>query len=111
MNAPGLRRLAVASLLGLVVVLSSSCAVGVGGYGYGYGYDDGVDIGVDYYAPLGIDYGGWGPGYRVGPYRGGEHRPDRGGGRPSPRAFRPAPAGHVVPSIPQRSRVGGRRSN
>jgi hypothetical protein len=107
-NAPGLRRLAVASLLGLTVVLSSSCAVGVGGYGDGY--DDGVSIGVDYYAPFGIDYGGWGPGYRVGPYRGGENRSDRGGGRSSPRAFRPAPAGHVVPSIPQGSRGGGRRS-
>jgi hypothetical protein len=107
-NASLLRRSAIASLVSVVVVLSSSCAVGVGGYGDGY--DDSVAIGVDYYAPFGVDYGGWGPGYRVGPYRGGDRRPERGGGRPSPRGFRPAPAGHAIPSIPQRSPGGGRRS-
>jgi hypothetical protein len=110
MSAPLLRRATLALVLGLAVVLSSGCAVGVDG-GYGYGYDDSVRIGVDYYAPYGIDYGGWGPGYRVGPYRGGERRTDRvGDSRHSPRAFRSAPAGRAIPSIPQRSAGGGRRS-
>lgn len=110
MNASLLRRATLASLLGLVAVLSSACAVGVDG-GYGYGYDDSVRVGIDYYAPYGIDYGGWGPGYRVGPYRGGERRTDRvGDGHHSPRAFRAAPPGRPVPSIPQGSRGGGRRS-
>jgi hypothetical protein len=109
MNASMLRRPTLASLLGLVVVLASACAVGVGGYGYGY--EDSVHLGVDYYAPYGIDYGGWGPGYRVGPYRGGQRRPEHvGDGRHSPRAFRSTPPGHAIPSIPQRSAGGGRRS-
>jgi hypothetical protein len=97
--------LSTISAIGLVAALTSSCAVGVGGYGYGDGYDDPVDIGVDYYMPFGVEYGGWGPGYRVGPYRDGGRHPDGGGH--APRAYRPAAPGHSVPSIP--SRPGGSR--
>jgi hypothetical protein len=91
---------------GLFAVLLSGCVVPVGG---GYAEDGGVSVGlgVDYYEPFGAVYGGWGPGYRVGPYRGGDYRQERGGGREAPHAFRPAPASHSMPSIPSRSRSGG----
>ena len=39
-----------------------------------------ADIGAGYYEPSGVDYGGWGPGYHVAPFRGGDHRPTGGGG-------------------------------
>jgi hypothetical protein len=96
--------LSTASAIGLVTALTSSCAVGVAGYGDGY--DNPVDIGVDYYMPFGVEYGGWGPGYRVGPYRDGDRQLDRGGH--APRAYRPAAPAHSVPSIPSRP-VGSRR--
>jgi hypothetical protein len=71
----------------------SSCAVdGVSG-SVGVGYVGG------YYEPYGYDYGGWGPGYVVGPYRGGGHgdfHRDRGHAP----AFRPPPRGHGMPSLP-----------
>jgi hypothetical protein len=55
-------------------LLVGACAVGPVGY-------DG-DVGVDYYGgfyePYGYDYGGWGPGYYVGPPRGGDRRRDGG---------------------------------
>ncbi len=93
---------AIVSLFGLLALVSSGCVGSVGGYGYdGYG--------VDYYEPYGADYGGWGPGYRVGPVRGGDHRPDRGPGRSAGHAYRSAPASHAMPSIPSRSRSGGGR--
>jgi hypothetical protein len=97
-------RIAVASAAGVFAVLASSCAVTDGGYGYGY--DGGVSIGVDYNEPFGVDYGGWGPGYQVAPFRGGDRGGGRGrgGDRPSPHAFRSAPAGHAMPSIPSRPR-------
>jgi hypothetical protein len=69
--------------IGLLAILASGCVVGEGGYGY---VGD-VGYGLDYYEPYGVRYGGWGPGYRVAPYRGGEHR--------------------SVPSIPSGSRGGG----
>jgi hypothetical protein len=36
-------------------------------------YEGGVSVGYvgGFYAPGGYEYGGWGPGYRVGPPRGG----------------------------------------
>ena len=101
-----LRWSAIAFVIGLFTVLSSGCVV----TGGGYGYDGGVGIGLDYYEPFGADYGGWGPGYRVGPVRGGAHRPDHGGGHEPPQTYRPAPASHSIPSIPSRSRSGGARS-
>lgn len=76
-------RVAAAGLLALVMM--AACVVG--GYG-GYG-DEGYVGGV--YEPAGYEYGGWAPGYRVGPPRGGM----RGsGGRPAP-------------SIPHGARGGG----
>jgi hypothetical protein len=76
--------------------------------GGGYEYDDGGAIGAAYYEPYGVDYGGWGPGYHVAPYRGGDHRPAGGGGHA--RAYKPAPASRSVPSIPSHSRSSGSRS-
>jgi hypothetical protein len=105
-NISLLRWLAIAFVIGLFTVLSPGCAV----YGGGYGYDGGVGIGLDYYEPYGA-YGGWGPGYYVGPFRDGAHRLDRGGGHPPPHAYRSAPASHPMPSIPSRSRSGGSRSH
>jgi hypothetical protein len=104
-----LRFSAIAFVIGLFSILSSGCAVTEGGYGY----DDGMSIGIglDYYEPYGVDYGGWGSGYRVGPIRGGDHRPDRGGSRSPPHAYKSAPASHSMPSIPSRSRAGDARSH
>lgn len=76
----------------LTLAALSSCAVdGVSG-SVGVGY-----VG-DYYEPYGYDYGGWGPGYAVGPYRGGHgdfHR-DRGHAP----AYRSPPPGRGMPSLP-----------
>ncbi len=64
-------------------VLASGCYGGYDGGGYGGGaYDDG-GLGVGYYQPYGGDYGGWGRGYAVGPFRNGEGGRFGGGGRPS----------------------------
>lgn len=98
MNISLLRFSVIAFVIGLSSVSLSGCVVADGGYGYGGG---GVGVGVDYYEPYGAIYGGWGPGYRVGPYRDGG-RSDRGGGRAH--AYRSAPASRSMPSIPSRSR-------
>ena len=76
MNTLLLRRSARACVIGLFTVLSSGCVV----TGGGYGYDGGAGIGAGYYEPVGVDYGGWGPGYQVAPVRGGYNGPGRGGG-------------------------------
>jgi hypothetical protein len=89
---------ATAFVIGLVAVLSSGCIVpGAGGAGYG----------LDYYEPSGVAIGGWGPDYRVAPYREGEHRQASAGGRPAAHAYRAAPASRAMPSIPSGSRSGG----
>ena len=103
-----LRWSAIALVIGLFAALSAGCAVTADGYGYGY--DSGVGIGLDYYEPYGADYGGWGPGYRVAPFRGGDHRPERAGSPARQHAYRAAPAARAMPSIPSRSRSGGSRS-
>ncbi len=100
---------AIALVIGLFAALSSGCAVVP--EGYGYGYDSGVGIGFDYYEPFGADYGGWAPGYRVAPFRGGDHRPQQAGNPARQHAYRGAPAAHAMPSIPSRSRSGGARSH
>jgi hypothetical protein len=76
------------------LTLLNACEVtGVGVEGtVGVGYDAG------YYEPYGYDYGGWGPGYLVGPGRGGDRRGDH------PHSYRPAPASRPTPSIPRGSR-------
>ena len=99
---------ALACAIGLFTALASGC-VAPGG---GYGYDNGVGVGVDYYEPYGGYYGGWGPGYRVGPSRGYDHggggyRGD--GGRPGGHSFRPPAASRSMPSIPSGGRGGGGR--
>jgi hypothetical protein len=84
--------------LALALTQLSACAV------EGVGVDGSVGVGYDagYYEPYGYEYGGWGPGYRVGPGRGGDRR---GGGHPG--SYRPAPASRPTPSIPSRPRAGG----
>ncbi|HWZ62728.1 MAG TPA: hypothetical protein VNX02_06900 [Steroidobacteraceae bacterium] len=59
------------------------------------GYDGEVGVGYvgGFYEPGGYEYGGWGPGYRVGPPRGGERGPGR----------------RAAPSIPHAARGGGHR--
>ncbi len=91
----GLRSLALVA--GLML---AGCAVDAGpGYGYG------GPVGVDYYEPYGVVYGGWDAGYNVGPYRGhGDWH--GGGGAPGPRSFHAAPGG-APPSIPSGARGAG----
>lgn len=87
------------SLLGLV----AGCGIAAGGYDYGGGYGYG---GGDYYEPDGFGFGGWGPGYDVAPF-GYDHRFDHRGdfGR-GMHAFRGAPGGRAMPSLPG-GRFGG----
>jgi len=113
MKAPTIAAVSAALLLG-------ACAVGPVGY-------DG-DVGVGYYGgfyePYGYDYGGWGPGYHVGPPRGGERRGDGGhgdgghedGGHGGPGSDHGGGPGHGpgggghgggAPSIPGGARGGG----
>ncbi len=99
-------RLAGLFLLAPLAVLPSACTVEPG-YGYGYGDVSGgnVGLGIDYYEPFGFDYGGWGPGYRTGPPRGGARF---GGGGPGfPHSYRSAPSSRAMPSIPSGPRGGG----
>lgn len=81
---------------GVALLALTGCVVGGGG-----GYDDtaNVSYGVGFYEPLGYNYGGWGPGYRVAPPRGGEPRRDR-----SDRPFHAAQPSRSTPSIPSRTR-------
>jgi hypothetical protein len=78
-----------------VLVLTSLAGCVVGGYGggVGLGYVGGV------YEPGGYEYGGWGPGYRVGPPRDDEH--GHGGGDHGPGR------GRATPSIPHDARHSG----
>jgi hypothetical protein len=78
-----------------VLVLTSLAGCVVGGYGggVGLGYVGGV------YEPGGYEYGGWGPGYRVGPPRGDEH--GHGGDEHGPGR------GRATPSIPHDARHSG----
>ena len=83
--------------LGLVLITALQGCVVAGG-----GYDDtvGVSYGVGFYEPLGYDYAGWGPHYRVGPPRGDDRR-HQGSSRP----FHSAQASRPLPSIPTRPRI------
>jgi hypothetical protein len=95
-----LRWFTLALMVGIFTAPLTGCFVPGGGY-----YEGG-DIGAGYYEPAGVVYGGWGPGYEVAPFRGGDHRPGGGGHAPS-RAYRSAPASRSIPSIPSKSRGGG----
>ncbi|HTJ90563.1 MAG TPA: hypothetical protein VL356_10350, partial [Acidocella sp.] len=98
MKALFLPRHIIISGIGLFVLLASGCAAPGGGS------FQRTSIGVGYYQPSGFYYGGWGPGYRVGPPWPGQFRRSRTfvGGRPT-RLVRP------IPSIPSR-RLRGRPS-
>jgi hypothetical protein len=100
-----LRWSSAAAIAALLMIVPTGCAVTGGGPGYdgGYGYD--TDY-TDYYDSYGVDYGGWGDGYFVGPYRNGGYR-GRDGGRGGSHAYRPASGSHGMPSIPSGSRGGG----
>lgn len=102
MNILLLRRSAYTFLFGLFTILLVSCAI----TGNGYGYYDGANIGIGpgYYEPYGSYYGGWGPGYRVGPIHGNNYHPALGG-HPTPHAYKAAPKSRPVPSIPSRRRT------
>ncbi|HEX4479807.1 MAG TPA: hypothetical protein VH082_03290 [Rudaea sp.] len=88
----------------------SGCTDYGGGY-YGGGPDVDVGVGFGYYDTGGCcARGGWGRGYRVGPWHGDhrdDHHNDRGGGHGSTHSYRAAPAGRSVPSIPSRGHGGG----
>jgi hypothetical protein len=104
-----LRCLVLAFGIATLMVLLAGCILPGGGVGY----DDGGGIGAAYYEPFGVEYGGWGPGYQVAPFRGGGHRPTGGGGHSSAHAYRSAPASRSMPSLPShgggRGGGGGRR--
>jgi len=102
-NILRLHWLALAFVVWTLTILLPGCILPGGGY-----YDSG-GIGAAYYEPSGVDYGGWGSGYQVAPFRGGDHRPT-GGSHASVRAYKSAPASHSMLSIPSRSRSGGSRS-
>jgi hypothetical protein len=91
-------RLTIGLAGALALAAFAGCAVD------GVGVDGSVGVGYvgGYYEPYGYDYGGWGPGYAVGPYRGGHGGYDRDRGHAP--AFRAAPRGRSMPSIPSRSR-------
>ena len=77
------------------------CAVTDGGYGaVGVSYGGGMYEPYGY-EPFGFEYGGWGPGYVVGPGRGSDGRRR---GQDRPHSYRTAPVGRQAPSIPHRSR-------
>jgi hypothetical protein len=106
MNPELLRRLASALLFCPLLALPVGCAVtGDGTNSVGV-----ATFGLDYYEPFGYDYGGWGPGYAVGPFRGGGERIGRRGGPSSGQPFRSAGPGRSMPSIPTGPRLGGGRA-
>ncbi len=105
MNIPFSHRPVTAAVIGLFAILASGCVVQGGGYGGGGYGGGGAAYGVGYYQPSGVVYGGWGSGYEVAPFRGGDHRPVAGGGGARSHAYRSAPASRSIPSIPSRSRA------
>jgi hypothetical protein len=105
MNIRIRNRLASVGATALLIALCSSCVVpGDGQPSVGISYS------ADFYEPFGYEYGGWGPGYHVGPPRGGDHRPSYRGGS-TPHNYRPAPPSRPVPSIPRRQHSSGSRSH
>jgi len=99
-----------ASGLFAILIIGVAGCVAVGGYDGAPGYygETSVGYGVGFYQPFGYNYGGWQPGYRVGPpMRGGLNRPERSYSRPSGPSYRPAPQSRPMPSIPMHPRGGG----
>jgi hypothetical protein len=80
----------------LLLAMLASCVAGVG-----YDGDVGVAYSPGYIQPYGYEYGGWGPGYVVGPGRGGDRR-----GPQASHSYRSAPQSRPTPSIPRAPRGG-----
>jgi hypothetical protein len=101
MSAAARSRTARWAMLLAAFGLLAGCAGGEVGVGYGYDDYGPVPAYDDFYGPG--YWGWWGPGYRVGPPRGGRWG---GGGQPGAH-YRAAPAGRSMPSIPSGARGGG----
>jgi hypothetical protein len=109
------RRSAMRALatLALGLALLGGCVAGGVGVGVDEGYwgDPGFDYDMDFDAPFGFDepwgygYGGWGPGYFVGPPAWGH----RGGPGPGGGPALHEPPGRPLPSIPTGPRGPGMR--
>lgn len=99
------RRCVTLALLGAFAGIAPGCVADGG-----YAYPGTVGVGVDYYEPYGAVYGGWGPGYYVGPVRDGYRGSDRAGYAPGSHSYRSAPTSGSVPSIPRGARSGGART-
>ena len=102
-----LRLLAISTLGMVLLPFLSSCVVP----GVGYEQSAEVGYGVNYYEPSGLAYGGWAPGYHVGPPRGGEPHPAPAHFTASRPAYRPAPPSRPIPSIPTHSRPPARNAH
>jgi hypothetical protein len=98
-----LRRSAWLALVVPFLMIPAACTLEPG---YGYDGTANIGVGIDYYEPLGFDYGGWGGNYRSGPPRGGVRTFHDEGGRAS-HAYQPAPSSRPMPSLPTGSRGGG----
>ena len=99
-----------AAVLALLLTQLTSCVGGAVGVSSGYPGDYWSGPVYDYdvgYVGAPAVYGGWGPGYLVGPPRWGGHPVGHDPGyHPN---FRPAAPGRAMPSIPAGARGGGMR--
>jgi hypothetical protein len=102
-----MKRLLIVLAIGLLTFTESACTV----VGDGFAGNGNVGVGLDYYEPLGFDFGGWGPGYGIGPYHDGSHRFESRGSGSAGHAYRSAPSSRAIPSIPSQGRLGGGRAS
>lgn len=87
-------RRVVAAIALLLPLATAGCVTPGVTYGGGYG--------VGYYQPSGVVYGGWGPGYALGPVRSGRtYTVPR---NPPHVVYRPVPSTRPIPTIPSRAR-------
>lgn len=113
MSGSRLCRSVIVLTFGAIGITMTSCAVAPGGaYDYGSGY--GGFYGADYGPAVG-DFGFWGPGYRVAPFRGGHPYVAGGPGGHSwhgpvgARAFPSLPGGRPGRGVHVGAPVGGAR--
>src|ERR1700755_2382739 len=108
-----IKRMLQTGTLALTVTIGAAYLSGWTDYGGGYYGGPSVDVGVGvgYYDEAWCCAGGWGRGYRVGPYRGDHHWDNNHnnyhGRGSSNHSYRAAPAGGSMPSIPSRGHGGG----